>query len=45
MAHDLENPRTKNYSKLKSFLISLELIIKKGWLFIFVIINFSYKKK
>ena len=47
MAHDLENPRTKNYSKFKSFLISLELILKKGWLFIFVIINifFHTKKK
>ena len=45
MAHDLENPRTKNYSKLKSFLISLELIIKKGWLFIFVIINFFIHTK
>ena len=29
MAHDLENPRTKNYSKLKSSLISLELILHK----------------
>ena len=45
MAHDLENPRTKNYSKLKSFLISLELILKKGWLFIFVIINFFFHTK
>ena len=45
MAHDLENPRTKNYSKLKSFLISLELILKKGWLFIFVIINFFIHTK
>ena len=45
MAHDLENPRTKNYSKFKSFLISLELILKKGWLFIFVIINFFFHTK
>ena len=45
MAHDLENPRTKNYSNLKSFLISLELIFKKGWLFIFVIINFFIHTK
>ena len=47
MAHDLENPRTKKYSKFKSLLISLELILKKGWLFIFVIINcfFHTKKK
>ena len=47
MAHDLENPRTKKYSKFKSLLISLELIVKKGWLFIFVIINcfFHTKKK
>ena len=45
MAHDLENPRTKNYSKLKSFLISFELILKKGWLFIFVIINFFIHTK
>ena len=46
MAHDLENPRTKNYSKLKSFLIRIELILKKGWLFIFVIINlFIHTKK
>ena len=45
MAHDLENPRTKNYSKFKSFLISLELILKKGWLFIFVIINFIFHTK
>ena len=45
MAHDLENPRTKNYSKFKSFLISLELILKKGWLFIFVIINIFFHTK
>ena len=45
MAHDLENPRTKNYSKFKSFFISLELILKKGWLFIFVIINFFFHTK
>jgi len=45
MAHDLENPRTKNYSKFKSILISLELILKKGWLFIFVIINFFFHTK
>ena len=45
MAHDLENPRTKNYSKLKSFLISFELIIKKSWLLIFVIINFFFHTK
>ena len=45
MAHDLENPRTKNYSKFKSFLISLELIMKKGWLFIFVIINIFFHTK
>ena len=45
MAHDLENPRTKNYSKLKVFLISLELTLKKGWLFIFVIINFFIHTK
>ena len=45
MAHDLENPRTKNYSKLKSFLISFELIVKKSWLFIFVIINFFFHTK
>ena len=29
MAHDLENPRTKNYSKFKTFLISLELVLKE----------------
>ena len=46
MLHEPENPRTKNYSKLKSALIGLELIIKKGWLFIFVIINvFIHTKK
>ena len=45
MAHDLENPRTKNYSKFKSFLISLELVLKKGWLFIFVIINIFFHTK
>ena len=45
MAHDLENPRTKNYSKLKSILTSLELIFKKVWLFIFVIINFFIHTK
>jgi len=45
MARDLENPRTKNYSQLKTFLISFELILKKGWLFIFVIINFFIHTK
>ena len=48
MAHDLENPRTKRYSKLRSFIRDIELFFKKGFLFLFILINFvlhSKKKK
>ena len=45
MAHDLENPRTRKYSKLKSFIRCLEEIVKKGFLFIFVLINFVFHSK
>ncbi len=45
MTKDLENPRTKNYSKLKLILISLEIFLKKGFLFIFLIINFFFHTK
>ena len=33
MAHDLENPRTRRYSKLRSLIGDIELIFKKGFLF------------
>ena len=47
MAHDLENPRTRRYSKLKSFIRDLEEFLKKSFLFFFVLINFifHFKKK
>ena len=48
MVHDLENPRTRNYSKLRTFNRNIELIIKKGFLFLFIFVNFfihSRKKK
>lgn len=47
MAHDLENPRTKKYSKFKSIISNLELLIKKIFLFFFVLINlfFNTRKK
>jgi len=47
MAHDLENPRTRKYSKLKSFIRYIEEIVKKSFLFIFVLVNFifHFKKK
>jgi len=45
MAHDLENPRTKKYSKLKSIIRDIELIFKKGFLFLFILINFIFHSK
>ena len=45
MAHDLENPRTRKYSKLKSFIRNLELILRKSFLFFFVLINFIFHYK
>ena len=45
MAHDLENPRTRRYSKLRSFIRGLELIFKKGFLFLFILINFVFHSK
>lgn len=45
MAHDLENPRTKRYSKLKSIIRDIELIFKKGFLFLFILINFIFHSK
>lgn len=42
MAHDLQNPRTKKYSRLKSILINFELFIKKSFLFFFVLLNFFF---
>ena len=47
MAHDLKNPRTRGYSKLKSFIRDLEEFLKKSFLIIFVLINFifHFKKK
>ena len=47
MAHDLENPRTRKYYKLKSFIRYIEEIVKKSFLFIFVLVNFifHFKKK
>ena len=45
MPHDLQNPRTKNYSKLRSFLVAIEVFLKKGYLFIFLIINFFFHSK
>ena len=45
MAHDLENPRTRKYSKLKSFIRYIEEIVKKSFLFIFVLVNFIFHSK
>ena len=45
MAHDLENPRTKRYSKLKSIIRDIELIFKKGFLFLFILINLIFHSK
>ena len=45
MAHDLENPRTRRYSKLRSFIRDIELIFKKGFLFLFILINFIFHGK
>jgi len=47
MAHDIENPRTKKYTKFKTFLIKLEFLIKKFFYFFIIFINFifHYKKK
>ena len=45
MAHDIENPRTRRYSKLKTLFRGVELILKKSFLFIFVLINFIFHYK
>ena len=45
MAHDLENPRTRKYSKLKSFIRYIEEIVKKSFLFFFVLVNFIFHSK
>ena len=45
MAHDLENPRTKKYSDLKSFISNIELFVKKSMLFCVVMLNFFFHSK
>ncbi len=45
MAHDLKNPRTKRYSKLKSLIINFETFSKKFILFCVIILNFIFHKK
>ena len=45
MAHDTDNPRTRNYSVIKTFFILIEAFFKKGYLFIFLIINFFFHSK
>ncbi len=45
MAHDLKNPRTKKYSKLKSLIINFETFSKKFILFCIIILNFVFHKK
>ena len=45
MAHDLENPRTRRYSKLRSYIRDIEHIFKKGFLFLFILINFIFHSK
>ena len=45
MSHDLENPRTRRYSKLRSFIRDTELFFKKGFLFLFILINFVFHSK
>ena len=45
MSHDLENPRTRRYSKLRSFIRDIELFFKKGFLFLFILINFVFHSK
>ena len=42
MAHDLNNPRTKNYSNFKSILINIELFIKKCFYMIFIFLNLIF---
>ena len=45
MAHYQVNPRTNKYSKVKLILIRIELLLKKGFLFLFVLINFVLHTK
>ena len=45
MAHDSDNPRTKKYSSIKTFFIFIEALVKKGYLFIFLILNFFFHSK
>jgi hypothetical protein len=45
MAHDLGNPRTRRYSKIRTFIRNIELILKKGFLFLFILANFFFHNK
>ena len=45
MAHDLGNPRTRRYSKIRTFIRNIELILKKGFLFLFILANFFFQNK
>ena len=45
MAHDYNNPRTKKYSRKKTFFVILEAFFKKGYLFIFLVLNFFIHSK
>ena len=48
MVHDKNNPRTKKYSKFKSYTVKTELFLKKSFYLFFVLLNFffhSRKKK
>ena len=48
MAHDFQNPRTRKYSNLRIFIRNIELVLKKSFLFLFIIVNFFFhnnKKK
>ena len=45
MAHDINNPRTRRYSKFKSFVVSIELFFKKSLYLFFIFINFIFHSR
>jgi len=45
MVHDPQNPRTRKYSKLRTFIRDIELIFKKGFLCLFIFANFFFHSR
>ena len=45
MVHDPQNPRTRKYSKLRTFIRDIELIFKKGFFCLFIFVNFFFHSK